>query len=147
MKAQGIDFGNYTVIKRNAIKEGIVVDFMIFGFGYGDSKNKSWDQNKPECMKEDRRILYSFYNHADPWRDQADFIIKVCNSVDAHAFAIDWEEGTPHFRNDLDKAEQARHCKWILKRVRDGIKGKVGIYSGGCDYSWLAHYESVTNFF
>ena len=148
MKAQGIDFGNYTIWKRNAIKPDIQVDFAVFGFGYGDGKNKSWDQNKPECKKEERRILYSFFNHADPWRDQADFIIKECLSVEAHAFAIDWEEATHHFRTDLNIAEQAKHCKWILKRVRDGLKHeRVGIYSNGSDYAWLAYYENVTNFF
>ena len=146
MKAQGIDFGHYTHWKRSASIKPI--DFAIFGFGYGAGKNGSWDINKPECKKEDRRILYSFYNHAVPWRDQADFIIKECNSVNAHAFGLDWEnQGLHHFRPDLDWRRQTKDCKKILERVRDKIKGKVGVYANKGDYYCLAQTQDVTEFF
>ncbi len=136
MKAQGIDFGGYTKWKRSAIRPGVQVDFVICGIGWGNSPNTTWEHNKPEIMKEDRRLIYQFFNHAPSWESQADFILKEYEDIDAHSIAIDCERDFYGLRPDLNMKAQANKILSILNKVKNNTGGKVQGYSNFYDY-WL----------
>lgn len=136
MKAQGIDFGGYTHWKRSAIKPDKQVDFVICGIGWGADSHPAWEHNKPEIMKEDRRLIYQFYNHAPPWEKQADFILKECEDINADAVFIDWERSFYGVREDLDMPRLTHDLWQILNKVDNNIGGRVGGYSNFYDY-WL----------
>lgn len=146
MKSQGIDFGGYTIWKRNAIRPGVQVDFVICGIGWGNAPNTTWEHNKPEIMKEDRRIIYQFFHHAPAWEGQADFILKEYEDVNAHAVFVDWERSKWGVREDLNMSKQANYLWRILNKVRNNVDGRVGGYSNFNDY-WLAQkYVSLNEF-
>ena len=146
MKAQGIDFGGYTEWKRNAIKPGKQVDFVICGIGWGSFTSKTWIHNKPEIMKEDRRLLYHFYNHTPPWEEQADLALKEYESVNAHAMFIDWERSTWGVRMDKDMPRQSHDLYRIMTKIQNNVGGRVGMYSNGYDYYLAQQYFDFSKF-
>ena len=145
MKALGIDFGGYTEWERSAIK-GKQVDFVICGIAWGTSLNPTWEHNKPQIKDEKRRLLYTFFNHAPPWKEQADLILEEAEAVDAHSIWLDLERSRYGLREDLNMRSQAQNAWMILNRLQDNFDGRMGGYSNFNDY-WLIQQHFNFNSF
>ena len=130
MKAQGKDYGGYTVVDPAKVKAGYETDFSIVGFGWGKNVNTTWPKNKVYFKDFKRKMLYSTFQHAPGWTAQFDFILKEVTENKGQAYFLDIERSEWGFREDLNKRQQSLDIERILKYLREKELFQVGFYCG-----------------
>ena len=145
-KAQGKDYGAYTVVDPSEVKEGHETDFSIVGFGWGKDFNPTWKKNKVFFKDFKRKLLYSTFQYDPGWTYQFEFILDVINKNKAQAYFFDIERSEWGLRPDLDLKQQCLDAERILKNLRDLSTAKIGIYSNFYDYYLLSLHVDLSSF-
>jgi len=143
---EGIDFGGYTVWRRDAIR-GKMVHFTICGATWGDHVTPTWNENREQIKDEYRRLLYCFWHRSANPIKQADLILNCLAYVNAQAVGVDVERSTYGLIEDEGTQRAPRVSYRQAKSIRiecdyllNNFSGKVMLYGNHNDLSQIQRH-------